>query len=65
MANVANKKPRQPGADVAGGQHVRELRGRDAERDDEGQVEQQFQRRRDAVAFVRIATRPCGESGGH
>ena len=39
----------QPGADVVLGEHVRELRRRDAERDDERQVEEQLQRRRHPV----------------
>ena len=51
------REAEQPGADVVLGEHVRELGRGDAERDDEGQVEQQFQRRRDPMLLVRIAAR--------
>ncbi len=43
-ANIANANPARPAADVVLGEQVGELRGRDAEGDDEGQVEQQLQR---------------------
>ena len=49
-AKVEKAKPGQPRADVALGELVSELRGRDAEGDDEGQVEQQLQRSRGAVS---------------
>jgi hypothetical protein len=39
---------------MAFGQRVRELGGREAEGDDEGQIEEQFQRRGGAVRLVPV-----------
>jgi hypothetical protein len=52
----------QPDRDVILGQHVGELGRRDAEGDDEGQVEQQLQRRRDAMLLVRVTARHAAKT---
>ena len=54
-ANAANANPKQPVGEMSLGERMRELRRGQAEGDDEGEVEQQLQRRRDAMRLVGIA----------
>ena len=62
----ANRERREAGsasdalADVVLGERVGQLVGGGAERDDEGQVEEQLQRRRGPAVLVRVAARPSG-----
>jgi hypothetical protein len=55
------EKAADPGADVPGGERVRQLAGGDSVRDDERQIEQQLERRRHAMRLVWVA--PAHDAG--
>jgi hypothetical protein len=54
-AERREREPEDARPDVTLGDVVREFVGRDAERDDERQIEEELERRRAAVALVRVA----------